>query len=99
MTTQTLLTTFLFPQPIANIIWDPTERVFFAAALGASGAIHQVNLFRRRTDRGGLVEAVGGAGVTDVVRIDEQNEQDSMRRLLVVEYVTACRLLCHPYID
>lgn len=66
--------------------WDPTERLFFAAA--DNGLIQQVNLFRQREDkfsRTGM-EAVGGAGVTDMIRIDPEQ---STKRSISVGYAIA----------
>lgn len=81
---KTLLTTFYFPQPITCIAWDATERLFFAAS--ADGSIHQVNLFRQREDKysRAAMEAVGGAGVSDVIRIDNVDPKDARKRLISV---------------
>ncbi|KAI0766912.1 WD40 repeat-like protein [Trametes elegans] len=87
---KTLLTTFYFPQPITCLTWDPTERLFFAAS--ANGSIHQVNLFRQREDKysRAAMEAVGGAGVSDVIRINEIDPKDARKRLISTgEPVTA----------
>ncbi|KAI0331448.1 WD40 repeat-like protein [Cubamyces sp. BRFM 1775] len=87
---KTLLTTFYFPQPITCISWDPTERLFFAAS--ADGSIHQVNLFRQREDKysRAAMEAVGGAGVSDVIRINDIDPKDAKKRLISIgEPVTA----------
>ncbi|KAI0320863.1 WD40-repeat-containing domain protein [Amylostereum chailletii] len=84
LSTKSLLTTFQFPHAIDCLTWDVTERVFFAAT--AEGSIHQVNLFRRRVDKHGgvLAEAVGGAGVTDIIRIGDEDPKESTKRLLNV---------------
>lgn len=82
LATQTLLTSWLLPSPIARIAWDPTERLFFAAADGAKGDVYQVNLFRRRDD--GRGEAVGGAGVADIVRISDDETKESSQRIINV---------------
>ncbi|KAH9852141.1 WD40 repeat-like protein [Lenzites betulinus] len=81
---KTLLTTFYFPQPITCIAWDATERLFFAAS--EDGSIHQVNLFRQREDKysRAAMEAVGGAGVSDVIRIDSVDPKDARKRLISV---------------
>ncbi|KAI0675497.1 WD40 repeat-like protein [Trametes maxima] len=81
---KTLLTTFYFPQPIKCASWDPTERLFFAAS--ADGSIHQVNLFRQREDKfsRAAMEAVGGAGVSDVIRINDVDPKDAKKRLISV---------------
>ncbi|RPD76575.1 WD40 repeat-like protein [Lentinus tigrinus ALCF2SS1-7] len=79
-----LLTTFYFPQPISSVVWDPTERLFFAAS--ADGSIHQVNLFRQREGKFShpTMEAVGGAGVSDVIRINDTEPSASKKRLISV---------------
>ncbi|KAI9064113.1 WD40 repeat-like protein [Trametes sanguinea] len=81
---KTLLTTFYFPRPITCITWDPTERLFFAAS--ADGSIHQVNMFRQREDKfsRAAMEAVGGAGVSDIIRINEIDPKDAKKRLISV---------------
>ncbi|CAL1714772.1 unnamed protein product [Somion occarium] len=84
LSSHTLLTTFQFPHPIKVLAWDVTERLFFAAS--EDGSIHQVNLFRQREEkfaRNGL-EAVGGAGVTDIIRIDGEGQENSRKRLISV---------------
>ncbi|KAH9935911.1 WD40 repeat-like protein [Epithele typhae] len=90
---KTLLTTFYFPQPIAHVVLDPTERMFFAAS--SDGSIHQVNLFRQREDKFSRVaiEAVGGAGISDVIRVNEPGSASTKRRLISVgEPVSAMTL-------
>ncbi|KAH7929113.1 WD40 repeat-like protein [Leucogyrophana mollusca] len=84
ITSHSLLTTFHFPQPISCIAWDVTERLFFAASV--QGSIHQVNLFRQRASNvgGQVIEAVGGAGATDVIRIGDEDEQGRRKRLISV---------------
>ncbi|KAH9014165.1 WD40 repeat-like protein [Lactarius deliciosus] len=80
LSSKSLLTTFQFPHAVACIAWDLTERLFFAAS--TDGSIHQVNLFRTRANKSGgyVAEAIGGAGVNDVL----------LRRLISVgEPVTA----------
>ncbi|KAI1796611.1 WD40 repeat-like protein [Ganoderma leucocontextum] len=81
---KSLLTTFYFPQPISCIAWDVSERLFFAAS--ADGSIHQVNLFRQREDKfsRAAMEAVGGAGVSDVIRINDADPAAARKRLIVV---------------
>jgi len=83
---KSLLTTFQFPQPIACLAWDLTERMFFAAS--SDGSIHQMNLFRQRDDKSGgqAVEAIGGAGVNDVIRVDDDPEAKK-KRLISIEYI------------
>ena len=77
------MTTFQFPQAITHIAWDVTERLFFAAS--SDGSIHQVNMFRERESKlGGIVtEAVGGAGVTDVIRIDDDATREARKKRLI----------------
>ncbi|KAJ7173763.1 WD40 repeat-like protein [Mycena filopes] len=85
LSSQSLLTTFQFPQPISCLAWDLTERMFFAAS--KDGSIHQMNLFRQREDKSGghVMEAIGGAGVTDIIRVgDEQQTKAQKRRLISV---------------
>ncbi|THH13451.1 hypothetical protein EW146_g6764 [Bondarzewia mesenterica] len=84
LSSNTLLTTFHFPHAISRIAWDITERLFFAAS--ADGSIHQVNLFRKRMDKGGGIatEAVGGAGVSDIVRIGDEDPREAKKRLISV---------------
>lgn len=83
LSSRSLLTTFHFPQPISYLAWDITERLFFAAS--ADGSIHQMNLFRERTSKlGGIVtEAVGGAGVTDVIRVDDDEIREARKKRLI----------------
>lgn len=50
-----------------------------------------MNLFRKRNDHGsqnfGGMEAVGGAGVSDVIRIGEEDPREAKRRVITVGYV------------
>ncbi|KAI0028547.1 WD40 repeat-like protein [Vararia minispora EC-137] len=90
--TNTLLTTFLLPRPISHVVFDATERLIFAVANGPEGDIYQVNLLRRRDDH---VEAVGGAGVNDIIRLgmENKNEQDpASGKISVGEEVTVLSL-------
>ncbi|KAJ7623486.1 WD40 repeat-like protein [Roridomyces roridus] len=85
LASQTLLTTFQFPQPISCLAWDITERMFFAAS--KDGSIHQMDLFRQREDKTGghLLEAIGGAGVTDIIRVgDDAHTKTQKKRLISV---------------
>ncbi|KAF8637643.1 hypothetical protein AX17_002711 [Amanita inopinata Kibby_2008] len=84
LSTKSLLTTFQFPQPITVLAWDKTERLFFAAS--PDGSVHQTNLFRRREGKSGAhrMEAVGGAGVTDVIRMDEAIQNAQNKRLISI---------------
>lgn len=91
LSSRTLLTTFQFPKPISSLAWDITERSFFAASPGAEGSIHQVNLFKKRQDGSAStdIEAVGGAGVTDVIRVGEENPKTRNKRLISVGFVAS----------
>lgn len=73
------MTTFQFPQIIAHLAWDVTERVFFAADI--DGSIHKVHLFQQRKNAAGdmIQEAVGGGGTNDIVRVGD-NEQESQKK-------------------
>lgn len=89
LATKSLLTTFTFPQAITCLAWDVTERFFFAAA--PDGSAHQVNLFRDADEKSGIpAEAVGGAGVSDVIRIEDIPAEARRKRLISVgEPITA----------
>ncbi|EKM49939.1 uncharacterized protein PHACADRAFT_166518 [Phanerochaete carnosa HHB-10118-sp] len=81
---KSLLTTFHFPRPVSTLAWDSTERLFFSAS--PDGFIHQVNLFRQRDDKlSRTMEAVGGAGSTDVIRITDEDQQAARKRLIAVD--------------
>ncbi|EGN96624.1 hypothetical protein SERLA73DRAFT_184727 [Serpula lacrymans var. lacrymans S7.3] len=84
LSSRALLTTFHFPKPVTCLSWDVTERLFFAAS--PDGSIHQANLFRQRADNigGQVVEAVGGGGVNDVIRIGDEDEHVRRKRLISV---------------
>lgn len=86
LSSRSLLTTFQFPQPISCLAWDFTERIFLAAS--ADGSIHQMNLFRQRdSDTGAQIpEAIGGAGVGDVIRVGEEDREAQKKRLISVGY-------------
>ncbi|TFK39957.1 WD40-repeat-containing domain protein [Crucibulum laeve] len=86
LASQSLLTTFQFPKPISFLAWDVTERMFFAAS--ADGSIHQMNLFRQRDSKfgGQAIEAIGGAGVTDIIRVDDDSREAKKKRLISVGY-------------
>lgn len=51
--------------------------------------MHQVNLFRQRVDKFGhaAMEAVGGGGVNDTIRINDEDPQAAKKRLISVGYV------------
>ncbi|KAJ7035634.1 WD40 repeat-like protein, partial [Mycena alexandri] len=83
ISSQSLLTTFQFPQPISCLAWDLTERMFFAAS--KDGSIHQMNLFRQREDNSGshVMEAIGGSGVTDIIRVGDEHQAKAPKRRLI----------------
>jgi len=83
LSSRSLLTTFHFPQPISCLAWDITERLFFAAS--PNGSIHQMNLFYERESKlgGTVVEAVGGAGVTDVIRHESDQSREARKKRLI----------------
>ncbi|KAN0088557.1 WD40-repeat-containing domain protein [Tylopilus felleus] len=90
LATQSLITTFHFPKPIYCIVWDITERLFFASS--PDGSIYQVNLFRERqvqNNPGPFIEAVGGAGASDIVRFDADDTAGRKRLIDVGQPVTA----------
>jgi len=68
-----------------------TERVFFAASPDSEGSIHQVNLYRRQADHlaGGVIKAVGGAGIGDIVRVGDEDPKALKKRLITVGYAHA----------
>lgn len=89
LATQSLITTFHFPKPIRCIVWDISERLFFASS--PDGSIYQVNLFREReikSNAGPFIEAIGGAGASDVVRFDADDTTGQKRLIDVGQPVT-----------
>ncbi|KAM6497006.1 WD40 repeat-like protein [Amanita muscaria] len=90
LSSKSLLTTFQYPQAITALAWDWTERLFFAAS--PDGSIHQTNLFRQHEDRSGLrtLESIGGAGASDVVRIDETIREAQKKRLISIGQEITC---------
>lgn len=88
LSSKSLLTTFQFPHAVTSIAWDVTERLFFAAS--TDGSIHQVNLFRTRIDKTGarVAEAVGGAGISDLLSVGDDDPSIGKRRLVSVGCVT-----------
>lgn len=63
-----------------------TERMFFAASPDPDGSIYQVNLFRRKVDHsaGEITEAIGGAGVADIIRVGDEDPKTCKKRLITV---------------
>ncbi|KAG6867991.1 hypothetical protein C0993_008598 [Termitomyces sp. T159_Od127] len=55
-------------------------------AASRDGSIHQVNLFRQRDTKSGgqFTEAVGGAGVSDIIRVGEEGPEAQKKRLISV---------------
>ncbi|GAC73539.1 WD40 repeat protein [Moesziomyces antarcticus T-34] len=74
--TRSLLSTFIFEQPIHRVVLDCTERFFFAATSPGSGenAVYRIDLFRKRDASSRMVEskiATNGSAfdfVTDELR-------------------------------
>jgi pre-rRNA-processing protein IPI3 len=89
ISSQSLLTTFHFPKPISSTVWDITERLFFAASL--DGSIYQVSLFRQRAEKhaGQTIEAVGGAGVSDLIRVADEDSNSRKCLIRVDQPITA----------
>ncbi|KAJ3517759.1 hypothetical protein NLJ89_g314 [Agrocybe chaxingu] len=83
LSSKSLLTTFQFPQSISHLAWDVMERLFFAAS--ADGSIYQMNLFRERASKLGatVTEAVGGGGVTDIIRVEDDASREARKRRLI----------------
>lgn len=53
-----------------------------------------MNLFRQRADRlSRALEAVGGAGSTDVIRLTDEDQEDTKKRLISV----GCVALSNTY--
>ncbi|KAK0238850.1 WD40 repeat-like protein [Armillaria nabsnona] len=90
LSSKSLLTVFQFPKAIACLAWDPTERMFFAAS--SDGSIYQMNLFRQSKDamKGRTMEAIGGAGVHEIIRIDDEGPIPSNKRLITVGQDVTC---------
>lgn len=60
----------MFPHPITHLAFEVTERTFFAASSDEFGSLYQVKLFRRRDDESRRIDAVGGGGMTEAIRVD-----------------------------
>ncbi|KAJ7918789.1 WD40 repeat-like protein [Mycena leptocephala] len=63
LSSQSLLTTFQFPQPISCLAWDLTEQ--------------------RRKIGGHVMEAIGGAGVTDIIRVGDEDQTKAQKQRLI----------------
>lgn len=76
----------MFPESLACLAWEPTERLFFVASSSQDGSIYQMNLFRQRKDEveGTAVEAIGGGGVNDVVHAMDDSTGSQKKRLINV---------------
>ncbi|KAF5390715.1 hypothetical protein D9757_002683 [Collybiopsis confluens] len=95
LSSRSLLTTFMFPQAIRCLAWESSERVFFAASSSSEGVIYQMNLFKQAEDRskGATVEAVGGGGFNDIIRlVDEPTGSDKKRHINVGQPITCMSL-------
>jgi pre-rRNA-processing protein IPI3 len=57
--------------------------MFFAAS--KDGSIHQMNLFRQREEKSGghVMEAIGGAGVTDIIRVGDEDQTKAQKQRLI----------------
>jgi pre-rRNA-processing protein IPI3 len=66
LSTRALLTTVHLPAPLTHVVLDGAERALFGAA---GSAVYEVRLFAPRAD-GGALEALGGHGRGDMLRID-----------------------------
>ncbi|KAF8826868.1 hypothetical protein HHX47_DHR5000519 [Lentinula edodes] len=95
LATRSLLTTFMFPQAITCLVWEPTERLFFAASSSPEGSIYQINLFRQLEDKtkGPTVEAIGGGGVNDIIRVTDESAGSQKKRLINVGHPITCMSL------
>ncbi|EAU90595.2 pre-rRNA-processing protein IPI3 [Coprinopsis cinerea okayama7 len=84
LASKSLLSTFEFPSPIDSLAWDLTERFFFATC-NEKGSIYKIHLFRQKTRFSGqIVEAVGGSGANDVMRIENDIIEAQKKRLIQV---------------
>ncbi|KZP01727.1 WD40 repeat-like protein [Calocera viscosa TUFC12733] len=72
--TKSLLTTFVFPAPLSLLAVERTERTLFVAS--AEGEIFQMNMFRQKRGAfAGTMQAVGGGGGSEAVRLGEEGEE------------------------
>jgi len=92
LSSRSLLTTFMFPQAISCLAWEPTEKMFFAASSSEDGSIYQMNLFRQLEEKtkGSTVEAIGGGGVNDIIRVLDYSEGSQKKRLINVGQPISC---------
>ncbi|KAK7445391.1 Pre-rRNA-processing protein ipi3 [Stygiomarasmius scandens] len=90
LASRTMLTTFMFPKAISSLAWDITERFFFAAS--SDGSIFQMNLFKHREDKSKvpLTEAIGGRGVNDIIRVDDESPDAHKKRLITAGQPVSC---------
>ncbi|THU91527.1 WD40 repeat-like protein [Dendrothele bispora CBS 962.96] len=90
LASRSMLTTFMFPKAISCLAWDITERFFFAAS--SDGSIHQMNLFKQREDKSKapLTEAIGGGGLNDIIRVDDESTNTHKKRLITVGQPVSC---------
>ncbi|KIK68011.1 hypothetical protein GYMLUDRAFT_36824 [Collybiopsis luxurians FD-317 M1] len=92
LSSRSLLTTFMFPQPISCLAWDSSERIFFAASSSQDGSIYQMNLFRQLEDKtkATTIEAVGGGGVNDIIRVADDSAGSQKKRVINVGQSITC---------
>ncbi|KAJ4478255.1 WD40-repeat-containing domain protein [Lentinula aciculospora] len=95
LSSRSLLTTFMFPEAISCLAWEPTERLFFAASSSPEGSVYQMNLFRQLEDKtkGTATEAIGGGGVNDIIRITDEYVGSQKKRLINVGQPITCMSL------
>jgi pre-rRNA-processing protein IPI3 len=99
LATCTLLTTLHFPAPIGHVTWDAAERAVFAASTLPIGDVYQANLYAPRESKLGVaaeiddIQAVGGGGPGEVIRLDADSSAARRKRVFAVGYG---RLLAHP---
>ncbi|KAJ3837890.1 WD40 repeat-like protein [Lentinula raphanica] len=90
LSSRSLLTTFMFPEAISCLAWEPTERLFFAASASPEGAIYQMNLFRQPEDKSSPARAVGGGGVNDIIHHTDESSGSGKKRLINVGQPITC---------
>ncbi|KAI8366564.1 WD40-repeat-containing domain protein [Blakeslea trispora] len=75
LATGQLLTTFLFPKAVSNVVMDPSEIMMFAAC---EDKIYSVDLYKRHQDQAyniNTVESLGGMGRVETVGIRSLNPE------------------------